>query len=50
MFAEYAELYLSTHGQRYRSDSHLLGSYFDGYHEEIDRHLGLDEVHLKFST
>ena len=37
VFEEYAAYYLSTHGQRYWSDTHQLGTYLDGYHEEIDR-------------
>jgi len=37
VFEEYAAYYLSTHGQWYWSDTHQLGTYFDGYHEEIDR-------------
>ena len=36
VFEEYAAYYLSTHGQRYWSDTHQLGAYLDGYHEEID--------------
>ena len=37
VFQEYAAYYLSTHGQRYWSDTHQLGTYLDGYHGEIDR-------------
>ena len=37
VFEEYAAYYLSTHGQRYWSDTHQLGTYLDGYHAEIDR-------------
>ncbi len=39
VFEEYASYYLSTHGQRYWSDTHQLGTYLDGYHAEIDRQL-----------
>ena len=39
VFEEYAAYYLSTHGQRYWSDTHQLGTYLDGYHAEIDRSL-----------
>ena len=39
-FAEYARYYLSTHGQRYWSDTHQLSSYVDHYHENLDRKLG----------
>ncbi len=40
-FEEYAAYYRATHGQRYWSDTHQLGDYIDGYHEQIDRSLGL---------
>ena len=39
VFEEYAGYYLSTNGQIYWSDTHQLGTYFDGYHAEIDRQL-----------
>ena len=39
VFEEYAGYYLSTNGQLYWSDTHQLGTYFDGYHAEIDRQL-----------
>ncbi len=42
-FEEYATFYLSTHGQRYWSDSHQMGMYDDGYHGEIDRLIGAPE-------
>jgi len=41
VFEEYAGFYLSTHGQRYWSDTHQLGMYLDGYHAEIDRQLAV---------
>ncbi|HEX8313247.1 MAG TPA: hypothetical protein VF614_18115, partial [Chthoniobacteraceae bacterium] len=37
VFEEYAAYYLSTNGQRYWSDTHQLGTYLDGYHDELDR-------------
>lgn len=40
VFDEYAAYYLSTHGQRYWSDTHQLSTYLDGYHAEIDERLG----------
>jgi FAD/FMN-containing dehydrogenase len=39
-FEEYSRYYLSTHGQRYWSDTHQLGEYIDGYHAELDERLG----------
>jgi FAD/FMN-containing dehydrogenase len=39
VFEEYADYYLSTNGQLYWSDTHQLGTYFDGYHADIDRQL-----------
>lgn len=39
-FAEYARYYLSTHGQRYWSDTHQLSGYVDHYHAALDRQLG----------
>jgi len=36
---EYALYSLSTSGQRYWSDTHQLGDYIDGYHEQIDQRL-----------
>ena len=35
-FREYAEHYERTSGQIYWSDLHQLGTYVDGYHDEID--------------
>jgi len=40
-FAEYARYYMATDGQYYWSDSHQLFDYPDGYHEELDRDLGV---------
>ena len=39
-FDEYAAFYLSTSGQHYDFDTHQMSRYVDGYHREIDRHLG----------
>ncbi len=39
-FRRYAEHYLATDGQVYRSDTHQLGVYVDGYHAELDARLG----------
>jgi hypothetical protein len=39
-FEEYARYYLATDGQLYWSDTHQLGSNFDGYHAAIDQQLG----------
>ena len=36
----YRAHYLSTSGQVYWSDTHQLGTYLAGYHEELDRALG----------
>ena len=38
-FARYASYYLSTHGQRYWSDTHQLGIYVDDYHRKLDESL-----------
>lgn len=38
-FEQYAEYYLSTHGQVYWSDTHQLSIYPDNYHREIDEKL-----------
>ena len=35
-FAQYAQHYLATDGQLYKSDTHQLSEYTDGYHREID--------------
>ncbi len=40
VFDEYAGYYLSTHGQRYWSDTHQLTTYVDDYHAQLDCHLG----------
>jgi FAD/FMN-containing dehydrogenase len=39
-FEEYAAHYRATSGQVYWSDLHQLGTYVDGYHDEVDRALG----------
>jgi FAD/FMN-containing dehydrogenase len=36
----YSSYYLSTHGQKYWSDTHQLSVYVDDYHREVDRRLG----------
>jgi FAD/FMN-containing dehydrogenase len=36
----YSAHYLATSGQVYWSDTHQLSTYFDGYHEELDREFG----------
>jgi FAD/FMN-containing dehydrogenase len=36
----YSKHYLATSGQVYWSDTHQLSTYFDGYHEELDREFG----------
>ncbi len=38
-FARYSAYYLSTHGQRYWSDTHQLGIYVDDYHKKVDESL-----------
>ncbi len=40
VFREYSGYYLSTHGQRYWSDTHQLSLYLDDYHAALDRRLG----------
>lgn len=40
VFEVYSGFYLSTHGERYWSDTHQLGVYLDNYHEALDRQLG----------
>ena len=39
-FSRYAAYYLSTHGQRYFSDTHQLGPYIEGYAAVLRRSLG----------
>lgn len=39
-FEEYADFYLATDGQHYRSDTQQTGVYLDGYHAAVDRSLG----------
>lgn len=50
VFEEYAAYYLSTQGQRYWSDTHQLGNYFDGYHAEIDRQLAASHAGSEMIT
>jgi len=38
-FEQYSRHYLSTHGQRYWSDSHQLSEYLVDYHSQLDAHL-----------
>lgn len=38
-FTVYAQHYLATDGQLYKSDTHQLSEYIDGYHREIDRRM-----------
>jgi FAD/FMN-containing dehydrogenase len=40
-FREYAEYYLTTHGQLYWSDTHQLAVYPAGYHRELERRRGM---------
>jgi FAD/FMN-containing dehydrogenase len=35
-FDVYSQFYLTTNGQLYRSDTHQMGVYVDGYHSEFD--------------
>lgn len=39
-FESYSHYYLSTHGQRYWSDSHQLTEYLNDYHRQLDARLG----------
>ncbi len=39
VFQEYSTYYLSSHGQRYWSDTHQLSTYLDDYHGALDRRL-----------
>ncbi len=39
-FTRYAQHYLATDGQLYKSDEFQLSEYLDGYHGEIDHRLG----------
>ena len=36
-FDVYSQFYLTTNGQLYRSDTHQMGVYVDGYHSEFDK-------------
>ncbi|MCI0691487.1 FAD-binding oxidoreductase [candidate division KSB1 bacterium] len=57
-FERYASYYLSTHGQRYWSDTHQLGIYVDDYHKKVDESLSasakatemITEVYVPRST
>lgn len=40
-FETYSRYYLSTHGQRYWSDSHQLSEYLNDYHRQLDGRLGV---------
>ncbi|MEA3189234.1 MAG: hypothetical protein QOD99_3064 [Chthoniobacter sp.] len=39
-FRKYAQFYVGTDGQLYKSDTHQLSEYLEGYHAEIERTLG----------
>jgi FAD/FMN-containing dehydrogenase len=39
-FVEFADFYMRSHGQVYRSDDHQAGYYFDDYHDSLDSRLG----------
>lgn len=49
-FEVYSSYYLSTSGQLYWSDSHQLSTYFDNYHEELDKRLGAKEKGTEMIT
>jgi FAD/FMN-containing dehydrogenase len=36
-FEVYSQFYLTTNGQLYRSDTHQMGVYVDGYHSDFDK-------------
>jgi FAD/FMN-containing dehydrogenase len=36
-FEVYSQFYLTTNGQLYRSDTHQMGVYVDGYHRDFDK-------------
>ena len=40
-FAAYTAHYARTNGQRYWSDTHQMSNNFDGYHEVLDKRLGV---------
>jgi FAD/FMN-containing dehydrogenase len=40
-YEAYSSYYQSTDGQIYGSDTHQLSPYLDGYHEDLDRRIGL---------
>ena len=42
-FDQYSKYYLSTSGQIYWSDTHQLSTYLDGYHERLDKQLGVTD-------
>lgn len=46
IFDAYSGFYMSTHGQRYWSDTHQQGIYPDGYHTALDLRMG---AHCKCS-
>ena len=50
VFEEYSGYYLSTHGQRYWSDTHQLSTYLDGYHAEIDGQTAAADRHSEMIT
>ncbi|MBZ9612999.1 FAD-binding oxidoreductase [Rheinheimera maricola] len=39
-FEQFSQFYLTSHGQRYWSDSHQLSIYLDDYHLALDKQLG----------
>lgn len=39
-YKAYSSYYLSTHQQRYWSDTHQLSVYVDDYHKDVDRRIG----------
>jgi FAD/FMN-containing dehydrogenase len=39
-FRKYAQFYVGTDGQLYKSDTHQLAEYQEGYHAEVERALG----------
>lgn len=49
-FELYAAHYLATSGQHYRSDTHQLADYVDGYHHEVDTALGHRHPHTEMIT
>lgn len=43
-FDSYAKFYLATNGQLYRSDTHQMGVYVDGYHQTFDKDTKASEM------